>query len=45
MDERPNVVGFHTGMAGKEVTPDHIKHIAKKTLGSLDEKVDKVEWV
>lgn len=45
MDERPNVVGFHTGMAGKEVTPDHIKHIAKKTLRSIDEKVDQVEWV
>ena len=45
MDERPNVVGFHTGMAGKEVTPDHIKHIAKKTLGSIPEKVDQVEWI
>ena len=45
MDERPNVIGFHTGMAGKEVTPQHINHIAKKTLRSIDEKVDSVEWV
>ncbi len=45
MDERPNVIGFHTGMAGKEVTPQHINHIAKKTLRSIGEKVDQVEWV
>ena len=45
MDERPNVIGFHTGMAGKEVTPQHINHIAKKTLRSIGEKMDQVEWV
>ena len=46
LDEKPVVLGFHTGMAGEEVTPAKIKHIAKKTLDSIDKKVDQeVEWV
>ena len=46
MEPRPKVLGFHTGMAGEEVTPAKIKHIAKKTLSSTKEKVDElVEWV
>ena len=46
LDPKPKVLGFHTGMAGEEVTPAKIKHIAKKTLRSTKEKVDQVvEWV
>lgn len=46
LDPRPKVLGFHTGMAGEEVTPAKIKHIAKKTLRSIKERVDQlVEWV
>lgn len=46
LEPRPVVLGFHTGMAGQEVTPDHIKHIAKKTHRSIREKVTPVvEWV
>ncbi len=45
MDERPVVLGFHTGMSGEEVTPEKVKHIAHKTLRSIGETVDQVEWV
>lgn len=46
LEDRPVVLGFHTGMAGEEVTPEKIKHIAKKTLDSIDKPVDQVvEWV
>ncbi|MBN2335467.1 pyruvate ferredoxin oxidoreductase [Candidatus Bathyarchaeota archaeon] len=46
VEPRPVVLGFHAGLAGKEVTPDHIKHIAKKTLEAAHGKVDGVvEWV
>ena len=44
--ERPKVLGFHTGMAGEEVTPQMIRRIAEKTLKSVSEPVPTaVEWV
>ncbi|TRO50885.1 hypothetical protein E2P71_09835, partial [Candidatus Bathyarchaeota archaeon] len=46
LDPKPKVLGFHTGMAGEEVPPAKIKHIAKKTIRSIKEPVDQiVEWV
>ena len=46
MTERPKVIGFHTGMAGDEVTPQMIRKIAEKTLKSVREPVPTaVEWV
>ncbi|MBM3292203.1 pyruvate ferredoxin oxidoreductase [Candidatus Bathyarchaeota archaeon] len=46
MVERPKILGFHTGMAGSEVTPQIISKIAEKTLKSIKEPVDPiVEWV
>lgn len=46
MDERPRVLGFHTGMAGEEVTPDMIQKIAEKTLKAAKQRVEPtVEWV
>jgi pyruvate ferredoxin oxidoreductase alpha subunit len=46
MDERPRVLGFHTGMAGEEVTPGMIKKIAEKTLKATTQRVEPtVEWV
>jgi pyruvate ferredoxin oxidoreductase alpha subunit len=44
--ERPKVLGFHTGMAGEEVTPQMIKRIAEKTLKAVREPVPTaVEWI
>lgn len=46
MMERPKILGFHTGMAGSEVTPEIIRKIAEKTLKSIKEPVPTiVEWV
>jgi len=46
MDERPKVLGFHTGMAGEEVTPQMIRRIAEKTLRAVREPVPTaVEWI
>jgi pyruvate ferredoxin oxidoreductase alpha subunit len=46
MAERPKVLGFHTGMAGDEVTTGMVKRIAEKTLKAVKEPVSTaVEWV
>ncbi len=46
MAERPKILGFHTGMAGEEVTPQMIKRIAEKTLKAVGEPVPTaVEWI
>lgn len=46
MDDRPKVLGFHAGLAGKEVTPEHIRYIGEKTLKATREKVETViEWI
>jgi pyruvate ferredoxin oxidoreductase alpha subunit len=46
MADRPKVLGFHTGMAGDEVTTGMIKRIAEKTLRAVTEPVSTaVEWV
>ena len=46
MAERPKVLGFHTGMAGDEVTTGMVKRIAEKTLKAVREPVSTaVEWV
>lgn len=46
MSERPRILGFHTGMAGKEVTPAMIRKIAEKTGRAVSERVEPVvEWV
>ena len=46
MDDRPKILGFHTGMAGEEVTPSMIRKIAEKTLKAASTRVEPaVEWV
>jgi len=46
MDEKPRILGFHTGMAGEEVTPAMIQRIAEKTLRAAKEVMTPVvEWV
>ena len=46
MPERPKVLGFHTGMAGDEVTTGMIKRIAEKTLKAVTDPIPTaVEWV
>jgi pyruvate ferredoxin oxidoreductase alpha subunit len=46
LEEKPKVLGFHTGMAGDEVTPQIIKKIAEKTTNALECSIPNiVEWV
>jgi len=46
MEKRPRILGFHTGMAGEEVTPQMIRRIAEKTLKAVKEPIGPaVEWV
>jgi pyruvate ferredoxin oxidoreductase alpha subunit len=46
IEKRPKVIGFHTGLAGKEVTPNHLRKIAKKTLKAASTKIEPVvEWI
>ncbi len=46
MEKRPKILGFHTGMAGEEVTPQMIRRIAEKTLKAVKGPVSPaVEWV
>jgi pyruvate ferredoxin oxidoreductase alpha subunit len=46
MEDRPRVIGFHTGLAGKEVTPEHVRKMAEKTLKAAQADVEQVvEWV
>jgi pyruvate/2-oxoacid:ferredoxin oxidoreductase alpha subunit len=46
LEDRPRILGFHTGMAGDEVTPQIIGKIAEKTLKAASGTVDTaVEWV
>jgi pyruvate/2-oxoacid:ferredoxin oxidoreductase alpha subunit len=46
MEERPRVLGFHTGMAGDEVTPQIIRRMAEKTLNAAKGPAPTiVEWV
>jgi len=46
LDDRPRVLGFHTGLAGKEVTPGHVSHMAEKTLNAAAGGAESaVEWV
>jgi pyruvate ferredoxin oxidoreductase alpha subunit len=46
MEKRPRILGFHTGMAGEEVTPQMIRKIAEKTLKAVKGPMElAVEWV
>ena len=46
LEDRPRVLGFHTGLAGKEVTPGHVNHMAEKTLNAAAGGAESaVEWV
>jgi len=46
MGDRPRILGFHTGMAGNEVTPAMIRKIAEKTVRAVGERLEPiVEWV
>ena len=46
LEDRPRVLGFHTGLAGKEVTPGHVSHMAEKTLNAAAGGAESaVEWV
>jgi pyruvate/2-oxoacid:ferredoxin oxidoreductase alpha subunit len=47
MDEHPKLLGFVTGLAGRNVTPDHIQYIADRVLKAAEAgKVEReVEWV
>ncbi len=43
---KPNVIGFHSGMSGVEVTPQMINMMAEKTLKAASGPVEPlVEWV
>ncbi|HIH88997.1 TPA: hypothetical protein HA344_07295 [Candidatus Bathyarchaeota archaeon] len=45
MAERPKILGFHTGMAGDEVTTGMVKRIAEKTLKAVKDPVSTaVDW-
>jgi pyruvate ferredoxin oxidoreductase alpha subunit len=46
MDDRPKVLQFHAGMAGKEVRVGDIVRVGEKVLkAAKGEKVSQVEWV
>jgi len=46
MEDRPRVLGFHTGMAGEEVTPAIIRKMGEKTLKAVEGPMSPtVEWV
>jgi pyruvate/2-oxoacid:ferredoxin oxidoreductase alpha subunit len=46
MDERPKVLQFHAGLAGKEVRVGDIERVGDKILkAARGEKVSQVEWV
>lgn len=45
ISERPLVIDFIAGIAGREITVDHFKYMAKKALkASKSQRVDEVEW-
>ena len=46
VEDGPRVIGFHAGLAGKEVTPEHVRKMAEKTLRATQGDVERVvEWV
>jgi pyruvate ferredoxin oxidoreductase alpha subunit len=47
LDTHPKLLSFITGLAGRDVTPAHIEHMADRTLKAAETgKVEKeVEWV
>jgi pyruvate ferredoxin oxidoreductase alpha subunit len=46
VDDKPSVIGFHTGLSGEEVTPAKVRRIAEKTLEAARGPVEPlVEWV
>jgi pyruvate ferredoxin oxidoreductase alpha subunit len=47
LDERPKLLGFIAGIGGRDVTLDHLRHMANRVLKTAETgKVDKeVEWV
>ena len=46
MDERPKVLQFHAGLAGKEVRVGDLERVGEKILkAARGEKVSQVEWV
>ena len=44
--DKPAVIGFHAGLAGKEVRPEDVRRMAEKTLRAAHEDVEpSVTWI
>jgi len=45
LDERPTILGFYSGLAGKEVRVRDIEHVANKTLKAKKGEKEAAEWI
>jgi pyruvate ferredoxin oxidoreductase alpha subunit len=46
LDRRPNLINFVAGIAGRDITVDNFKYMAKKALGIKSERLtSSIEWL